>query len=160
MLRAMRAEKSVGSAIASSKLLVCSDCVPPSTAASASIVVRMMLLYGSCSVRLTPDVWQCVRSSFGLVLLRAEIGHDPVPQRARRAQLGDLHEQVHADAEEEAQPRREIVDVEPVGHRRADIFHAVGERVGELLHRRRPGLVHVIAARSRCELNFGISAAQ
>ena len=69
MLRAMRAEKSVGSAIASSKLLVCSDWVPPSTAASASIVVRTMLLYGSCSVRLTPDVWQWVRSSFDFSLL-------------------------------------------------------------------------------------------
>ena len=64
MLRAMRAEKSVGSAIASSKLLVCSDCVPPSTAASASIVVRTMLLYASCSVSDTPLVWQCVRSNF------------------------------------------------------------------------------------------------
>ncbi len=41
----------------------------------------------------------------------------------------------------------------PSALRRADIFHAVGERVGELLHRRRPGLVHVIAAdRDRVEL--------
>ena len=40
----MRAEKSVGSAIASSKEFVCSDCVPPNTAASASIVVRTTLL--------------------------------------------------------------------------------------------------------------------
>ena len=64
MLRAIRAEKSVGSAIASSRLLVCSDWVPPSTAASASIVVRMTLLYGSCSVSDTPDVWQWVRSIF------------------------------------------------------------------------------------------------
>ena len=63
VLRAMRALKSVGSASASSKELVCNDCVPPSTAASASIVVRMMLLCGSCSVRLTPEVWQCVRSA-------------------------------------------------------------------------------------------------
>src|SRR4028118_1461485 len=54
VLRAIRAEKSVGSAIASSKLLVCSDCVPPSTAASASIVVRTTLLYGACSVRGSP----------------------------------------------------------------------------------------------------------
>jgi len=36
VLRAMRAEKSEGSAIASSSALVCSDCVPPSTAESAS----------------------------------------------------------------------------------------------------------------------------
>ena len=37
-------------------------CVPPNTAAIASIVVRTTLLYGSCSVRLQPEVWQCVRS--------------------------------------------------------------------------------------------------
>ena len=65
----MRALNSVGSAIASSKLLVCRLCVPPNTAAIASIVVRTMLLYGSCSVRLQPEVWQCVRSIrlFGLL---------------------------------------------------------------------------------------------
>ena len=62
MLRAMRAEKSVGRAIASSKLLVWSDWVPPSTAAIASIVVRTTLFHGSCSVSDTPDVWQWVRS--------------------------------------------------------------------------------------------------
>jgi hypothetical protein len=44
VLRASLAEKSVGSASASSKLLVCRDCVPPSAAAMASMVVRMMLL--------------------------------------------------------------------------------------------------------------------
>jgi len=44
VLRAMRAEAGVGKASASSNELVCSDCVPPSTAAIASIVVRMMLL--------------------------------------------------------------------------------------------------------------------
>ncbi len=62
MLRAMRALNSVGSAMASSKLLVCRLCVPPKTAAMASTVVRTILLYGSCSVRLQPLVWQCVRS--------------------------------------------------------------------------------------------------
>ena len=61
VLRAMRIEAGVGKANASSNELVCNDWVPPSTAASASIVVRMMLLCGSCSVRLTPEVWQCVR---------------------------------------------------------------------------------------------------
>jgi hypothetical protein len=62
VLRAMRALNSVGSAMASSSALVCSDCVPPNTAAMASMVVRTTLLYGSCSARLQPDVWQCVRS--------------------------------------------------------------------------------------------------
>ena len=44
VLRAIRAEKGVGSAIASSSALVWSDWVPPSVAASASIVVRTTLL--------------------------------------------------------------------------------------------------------------------
>ncbi len=48
--------------MASSKLLVCRLCVPPKTAAMASMVVRTTLLYGSCSVRLQPLVWQWVRS--------------------------------------------------------------------------------------------------
>ena len=37
---------SVGSAMASSKLLVCSDCVPPNTAAMASMVVRTHVVVG------------------------------------------------------------------------------------------------------------------
>ena len=65
----MRAEESVGSAIASSSALVCSDWVPPNTAAIASIAVRTTLLYGSCSVSDHPDVWQCVRSISDLGLL-------------------------------------------------------------------------------------------
>ena len=48
VLRASDAEKSVGSPIASSNELVWRDWVPPITAASASIVVRITLLYGSC----------------------------------------------------------------------------------------------------------------
>ena len=62
VFRAIRAEKSVGKLTASSNELVCNDWVPPKVAAIASIVVRIMLLYGSCSERLAPDVWQCVRS--------------------------------------------------------------------------------------------------
>ncbi len=44
VFRAMRALNSVGSAMASSKLFVCRLCVPPNTAAIASMVVRTMLL--------------------------------------------------------------------------------------------------------------------
>ena len=81
----------------------------------------------------------------GLRVLRAEPSHDPVPEQPRRAQLRHLHEEVHADAEEEGEAWRKGVDVEPLGAGGADIVHSVGEREGELLHRRRPGLVHVIA---------------
>ena len=62
MLRAMRAEKSVGSASASSRAFVCSDCVCPCVAASASIAVRVTLLKTSWAVSDQPEVWQWVRS--------------------------------------------------------------------------------------------------
>ena len=75
----------------------------------------------------------------------AEIGHDPGPQRTRCAQLGDLHEQVHADAEEEAQARGEGVDREALRGGGADIFHPVGKGEGKFLNRGRTRLVHMIA---------------
>ena len=68
MFRAIRAEKSVGKAMASSNALVCNDCVPPKTAPSASMHVRAILLKGSCSVKLQPDVWQCVLKANDLSL--------------------------------------------------------------------------------------------
>ncbi len=58
----MRAEKSVGSASASSSALVCSDWVWPCVAAIASIAVRTTLLNTSCAVSDQPEVWQCVRN--------------------------------------------------------------------------------------------------
>ena len=56
VLRAMRAEKSVGSASASSRALVCSDWVWPWVAAIASMQVRATLLNGSCAVSDQPEV--------------------------------------------------------------------------------------------------------
>ncbi len=62
MLRAIRAEKSVGSASASSSALVCSDWVCPWVAAIASTQVRTALLNTSCAVNDQPDVCECVLS--------------------------------------------------------------------------------------------------
>ncbi len=62
MLRAMRAEKSVGSASASSSALVCSDWVWPWVAAMASTAVRTTLLNTSCEVSDQPEVCVCARS--------------------------------------------------------------------------------------------------
>ena len=81
VLRAILAEKSVGRLIASSNEFVCRDCVPPKVAAIASIVVRIILLYGSCSARLAPEVWQCVRnikerSSLGLKSFSIQRAHN------------------------------------------------------------------------------------
>ena len=53
---AIRTASSVGSASASSKEFVCSDWVPPSTAASASSAVRTMFTSGCCAVSETPAV--------------------------------------------------------------------------------------------------------
>ena len=75
MLRAIRADASVGSASASSNALVCNDCVPPRVAASASTAVRTTLLYGSWLVRLTPEVWQWVRS----ISERGSVGLNTAP---------------------------------------------------------------------------------
>src|SRR3984893_3753702 len=65
----MRAEKSVGSASASSSALVCNDWVWPCVAAIASIQVRATLLNGSCAVNDQPEVCEWVRSDKGLSLL-------------------------------------------------------------------------------------------
>src|ERR687883_423990 len=93
VLRAIRAEKSVGSASASSSALVCSDCVWPCVAAIASMVVRITLLNTSCAV-----------------------------------------------------------NVEAGGKARAQIFDAVGQRVGKFEVLRRACLLHVIAGdRDRVE---------
>ena len=54
--RAIFAACSVGSARASSNEFVCSDCVPPSTAASASSAVRTMLFRGCWAVSVAPPV--------------------------------------------------------------------------------------------------------
>ncbi|SHW49352.1 Uncharacterised protein [Mycobacteroides abscessus subsp. abscessus] len=68
VLRAMRAEKSVGSASASSRALVCSDWVCPWVAAMASMQVRATLLNTSCAVNDHPEVCECVRSDCDLEL--------------------------------------------------------------------------------------------
>ena len=104
-------------------------------------------------MRLTPRRLAVGAQHLRFLGLRAEPRHDPVPEQPRRPQLGHLHEEVHADAEEEAEPRREGVDVEPLGAGGADIVHAVGEREGQLLDRGRAGLVHMVARdRDRVEL--------
>ena len=88
-----------------------------------------------------------------LLGLGAEILHQPRPEQARGAQLRDLHEEIHADGEEEGETRREGVDVEAGRDAGAHIFDAVGERVAQFEIGRGAGLLHVIAGdRDRVEL--------
>src|SRR5260370_1438362 len=78
-------------------------------------------------------------------VLRVELRQQLGPQQPRRAHLGDFHEEVHADRPEERQPRCEAVDVEPRREPGAEIFDAVGQRIGELEVLGRAGFLHVIA---------------
>jgi hypothetical protein len=126
--------------------LVCSDCAPPQTAASAWIATRTTLFSGCCAVSVEPAVWawkrsQRERSSRGAKRSRIELR----PQPAGGAELGDLLEEVVVGVEEEGEPRRELVDREPARERRLDVGEAVGERERHLLHRRRARLAHVVA---------------
>ncbi len=75
---------------------------------------------------------------------------DLLPQRAHRPQLGDLLDQPDAGVDEEGDAAEDLGEV-LVGDLAAR-FHLVEdgdpgrERVGDLLHRRRPGLLQVVAA--------------
>ena len=69
MRSAIRAAASDGSASASSKEFVCSDCAPPQTAESAWIATRTMLFSGCWAVSVEPPVcaWKRSASAFGFV---------------------------------------------------------------------------------------------
>ena len=144
---AMRAASSVGSASASSRPLVCSDCVPPSTAASACIATRTMLLSGCCAVSVLPAVcvWKRSCCARGLVAPKRSCMM-PRPQPPRGAELRDLLEEVVVRVEEEREPRPERVDVEAGVARRLHVGDRVGERERHFLHRRRARLANVVAA--------------
>ena len=137
---------SLGSASTSSSALVCSELVPPSTAASASTAVRTMLLSGCCAVSETPAVWVWKRSHCAFVGRRAvDVAQPARPDPAGGPELRDLLEEVDVRVEEERQPGRERVDVEPAGQAEFDVAEAVGERERQLLRGGRAGLTDVVA---------------
>ena len=143
---ASRAAFSLGSAIASSKELVCSDWVPPSTAASACTVTRTRLTSGCWAVSCTPAVWVWKRSicDFGFVapnssrMIRAQI------RRAAR-NFATSSSSVVRETKKNASRGAEVVHVQPGADRGPDVLHAVGQRERDLLHGRRAGLGHVVA---------------
>jgi hypothetical protein len=88
-----------------------------------------------------------------LGVLRLELVHDLPPQQPRRAHLGHLEVEVHADGPEEREPAGELVNVQSLGQRRLHVLLAVGQREGELERLVRPGLLHVVTRdRDRVEL--------
>ena len=88
----------------------------------------------------------------GLRVLRIELLHELGPKQPSGPELRDLHEQVHADVEEEAEAWRKGVDVEPGIESSANVFDTVGKCVGQLEVNGRARLLNVIAAdRNRIE---------
>ncbi len=82
----MRTASSVGNASASSYELVCSDCVPPSTPANASIAVRTMLFNGCWAVNDTPAVcvWKRISHDFGFLAPNVSFNSRAQMRRAAR----------------------------------------------------------------------------
>src|SRR5579863_92976 len=81
-----------------------------------------------------------------LGILWVEALHDLGPEHAGGAQLGNLHEVVHANTPEEGDARGKIVDIQASLHPGAQVFQTVGERVGKLNVGGRACLLQVVAA--------------
>jgi hypothetical protein len=152
VLRAIRAEKSVGSAIASSRALVCSDWVWPWVAAIASMQVRPTLLKTSCAVSDQPLVWLCVRRLSDLGFCGLELAtsraHSARAARILATSMKKFIPIAQKKLSRGANRSMSRPGVEPG----ADVLDAVGQRVGELEVGRRPGLLDVVAGdRDRVE---------
>src|SRR3981189_2350082 len=164
VLRAIRAEKSVGSASASSSALVCSDWVWPCVAAIASMVVRVTLLKPSCAVSDQPEVWQCVRrlserGSFGLNCV-SSLAHSsraarilatsmkkfmPLAQKNHRRGAKRANSRPPGAPARGERRRAKAVDTESGGEPGAEKFDTVAQRIGELAVLGPARLLHVIA---------------
>jgi hypothetical protein len=87
------------------------------------------------------------------------LAQHPRPDPPGRAVLGDLLEEVDVRVEEERQPRRELVDVQPARDRVLDVGEPVGQREGELLGGGRSRLADVVARdRHRVPARHGAGA--
>ena len=154
VLRATRAEKSVGSASASSSALVWSDWVCPCVAAIASIVVRTTLLKTSCAASDQPEVWQWTRSISDFSSFGAKRSFISFAQRRRAARSFATSMKKFMPMPKKNETRGAKASTSrPASRAGADIFEPVGERVGEFEVGGRSGLLHVIAGhRDRIEL--------
>src|SRR5580704_18567989 len=82
----------------------------------------------------------------GPLILRAEtVLHQPIPDFARCAVLGDLLEEIVVRVEEEAEARAELVNIEAATARPFYVLDAVVYRERQLLQRSRAGLADMVA---------------
>ncbi len=143
---ASRAASSVGSDSASSYPLVCSDCVPPSTAASAWSATRTTLLTGCCAVSVEPPVcvWKRSIVDFGFVAPKRSVMIVCHIRRLAR-NLATSSKKSLWPFQKKRQPRRELVDVEARIDRSLHVRDRVRQRERDLLRRRRTRLADVVA---------------
>ena len=144
---ARRTAFSVGSASASSKEFVCSDCVPPSTAAIASSAVRMMFTSGCCAVSETPAVcvWNRISHERGL-LARRTVPCSSRAQIRRAARYFAISSKKSRCALKKKERRgAKSSTSSPRSDRRLDVREPVRQRERKLLRRGRPGLANVVA---------------
>ena len=92
---------------------VCSDCAPPSTAASACSATRTTLFNGCCAVSDTPAVCACVRSCIDSGFFapkRSLMSGAQIRRAARNFAISSKKSLWTSKKKREA--RREVVDVE------------------------------------------------
>ena len=81
------------------------------------------------------------------------MAHQPRPKEPGGAQFRNLHEEIHRDAKEKREARREAINIEAGGEPGAHIFETVGERIGEFEIGGSARFLHMIAGnRDRVEL--------
>ena len=76
-----------------------------------------------------------------LLAFRVELLDELCPEEARSAKLCHLHEEIHADAEEEREARTDCVDLQAPRARGLDVRDRICKGVPELLRGGRAGLV-------------------
>ena len=106
---------------------MCSDCVPPSTAASACTATRTTLLSGCCAVQRDAAGLRVEAQPRARVARVEPLAHEARVDAPRGAELRDLLEQVAVRGEEERQPRRERVDREAGVDRARHVLDRVRE---------------------------------
>jgi hypothetical protein len=141
---AMRAERSLGSASASSNAFVWIDCASADRRQRLDSHPRdvvLGLLGGQCraaGLRVEPE-------RLRLRVLDAEaLSHDPRPEPPRCSELRHLLEEVVVGVEEERKPLAELVRRKARIDGRLAVGDSIREREGELLNRCRSGLADVV----------------
>src|SRR3546814_14019991 len=86
---------------------------------------------------------------FGALLLCAQISHHPIPERTCSTQFRYLHEEIHADSEEERKTTGDLVYIKSRSHSVAHIFGTIRNGEGQFLHLCRTGFLHMIAREDR-----------